>query len=196
MSIDNFISGTFGSDTIRGTNENDAIVALSGSDSVRGLLGDDDIAGGLGSDRVEGDRGNDILLGNGGNDVILGGRGNDFINGGQGSDVLSGGLDSDTFSFTQLDFTRNATDVITDFRLGEDQLSFLGLSIVDVSLGQSALQTLNGEDLRNGALATDLTLTVQDLFGRQQTIVILDAWSSSNNAGWDAYFESLGFSAF
>lgn len=192
----NIILGTLGSDTIRGTDGNDSILALTGSDSVRGMLGDDNIAGGIGNDRVEGDRGNDTLLGGTGNDVVLGGRGNDIINGGLGNDVLIGGLDSDTFVFTALDLTRNATDVVTDFRLGEDSLSLLGLKITNVTKGYLDIDTMNGENLANSDRANDLTLTLQDAFGRSQSVVLLDVWSSANNASWDTYFESLGYSGF
>jgi RTX calcium-binding nonapeptide repeat (4 copies) len=196
MTDTNVIVGTFSSDSIRGTDLNDSVLALTGNDSVRGMLGDDSLAGGIGNDRLEGDRGNDFLLGGIGNDVILGGRGNDVINGGVGSDVLTGGLDSDVFAFTALDFSKGATDVITDFRLGEDSLSFFGLKITNVTKGYLDMFAMNGEDLANSSRATDLTVTVQDVFGRTQNVILLDVWASANNSAWDSYFDSLGYSGF
>jgi Ca2+-binding RTX toxin-like protein len=190
------ILGTFGSDTIVATDSNDVVLALTGEDSVRGLLGDDAISGGFGGDRLEGDRGNDVLGGGGGNDVIYGGRGDDIIRGGSGSDVLSGGLDSDTFVFDLAEFSRGARDVIVDFRLGEDSLSLSGLKITNVTKGILDITSMNGEDLANGMRSTDLTITVKDLFGRTQEVVLLDTWASANNSAWDAYFTSLGYSDF
>ncbi len=193
----NAIAGTSGGDSIRGTDGNDAIAALGGSDTVRGMEGDDVVLGGGAGDRIEGDRGNDALFGNTGNDVLLGGRGNDILHGGLGNDVLTGGLDSDTFVFTAVDLQRNGMDVVTDFRLGEDSLSLVGLKITNVERGfLNDLTTMNGEDLANGARSTDLTITVVDLFGRSQKIVLLDSWSSSMNAAWDAYLSDLGYSSF
>lgn len=193
----NAIAGTSGGDSIRGTDGDDAIAALGGSDTVRGMEGDDVVLGGGAGDRIEGDRGNDALFGNTGNDVLLGGRGNDILHGGLGNDVLTGGLDSDTFVFTAVDLQRNGMDAVTDFRLGEDSLSLVGLKITNVERGfLNDLTTMNGEDLANGARSTDLTITVVDLFGRSQKIVLLDSWSSSMNAAWDAYLSDLGYSSF
>lgn len=192
----NIVVGTAGGDSIRGTDGDDSIAALGGADTVRGMEGDDAVLGGGAGDRLQGDRGDDALFGNLGNDVLIGGRGNDFLHGGLGNDVLTGGLDCDTFVFTAVDLQRNGTDVVTDFRLGEDKLSLVGLKITNVERGFLEMTTMNGEDLANGARSTDLTITVVDLFGRAQKIVLLDSWSSSMNAAWDAYLTDLGYSNF
>lgn len=193
----NAIAGTSGSDSIRGTDGDDAIASLGGSDTVRGMLGDDVILGGSAGDRLQGDRGDDALFGNTGNDVLLGGRGDDILHGGLGNDVLMGGLDNDTFVFTAVDLQRNGTDVITDFRLGEDSLSLIGLKITNVERGYlTELTTMNGEDLSNGSRSIDITITVADIFGRSQKIILLDAWSGSKSQAWDAYLTGLGYADF
>ncbi len=189
----NLITGTGRADSIRGTDGADVVLALNGSDTVRGMEGNDSVAGGNNGDFLQGDRGNDSLFGNTGNDVLSGGRGSDVLHGGLGNDVLIGGLDSDTFVFTALDLQSRGTDVITDFRLGDDSLSLIGLKVTGVARGFSDLTTMNGVDLDNSARGTDLTLTVQDAFGRSQKIVLLDTWSSSNSAAWTAYLAELGY---
>ncbi|SDC72797.1 carbohydrate-binding domain-containing protein [Belnapia rosea] len=62
----------------------------------------------------------DTLTGKLGADTIMGGAGNDTITGDLGDDQLTGGSGADVFKFTPGD----GQDVITDFKVGEDRLSF------------------------------------------------------------------------
>ncbi|MCX7324783.1 MAG: hypothetical protein NTZ14_10180 [Hyphomicrobiales bacterium] len=101
----------------------------------------------------------------------------DNIRGTDGADVVLALNGADTV---------RGMDVIIDFRLGEDSPSLIGLKVTGVARGFSDLSTMNGVDLDNSARATDLTLTVQDIFGPSQKIVLLDTWSSSNSAAWTA----------
>jgi Ca2+-binding RTX toxin-like protein len=73
---------------------------------------------------LEGGGAGDTLTGGSGNDVISGLGGNDILNGGAGNDTLTGGHGVDRFIFAN----GAGSDMITDFRLGEDLLDFSGLS--------------------------------------------------------------------
>lgn len=81
----------------------------------------------------------DILLyGGAGNDRLTGGAYDDLLYGGSGNDRLTGGAGADTFRYTHAsDSVRGASDLITDFTPGEDQLDL-------ASLGYSGLG--NGHD--------------------------------------------------
>lgn len=79
-----------------------------------------------------------LLYGGAGNDHLAGGAYDDLLYGGAGIDRLTGGAGADTFRFTQAsDSQRGASDLITDFKPGEDQLDV-------ASLGYSGLG--NGHD--------------------------------------------------
>jgi beta-glucanase (GH16 family) len=72
---------------------------------------------------ITGTGGNDTLTGGIGRDTISAGSGNDIITSGKGSDILTGGSGADQFRFANGD----GADTITDFRVGEDHLSFTTL---------------------------------------------------------------------
>ncbi|HCG04780.1 MAG TPA: VWA domain-containing protein, partial [Desulfovibrio sp.] len=99
-------------------NTNDFHLGGTGGDALNGGNGDDVIFGNYGDDTIHGNAGHDILHGNAGNDTIYGDAGNDTLIGGQGSDTLHGGADADTFVWNAEDFTKNATDIVTDFKPG------------------------------------------------------------------------------
>jgi len=64
--------------------------------------------------------------------LLDGGEGKDFLNGGRDNDNLTGGAEADTFAFdlVALDWRGNersltaGNDVVTDFKVGEDDLQF------------------------------------------------------------------------
>lgn len=161
------------------------------------------ITGTNSAETLTGTKGDDTVTGNSGDDVLFGGRGNDLLVGGSGSDVLFGGLDADTFRWSAGHITDGATDYVADFSLlSGDLLSFLSsgggqdVSILGVSRSFRTDTTANGVDLQNNiASGTDIVFTVQNsVTGATQEIVLLDAWSASISAQWDAYLATLGTS--
>jgi Ca2+-binding RTX toxin-like protein len=119
-SLDNFITGELGHDTLSGAD---------GADTLEGYYGDDVLSGGAGNDtasyqsataavkisllsslqttqaagndrlisieNVYGSSFNDILIGGKGANVLDGGAGDDFLNGSVGDDMLTGGTGKD-----------------------------------------------------------------------------------------------------
>lgn len=81
---------------------------------------------------LSGGSANDQLIGEDGNDRLVGKAGDDTLNGGAGDDVLQGQAGADIFKFVRND----GTDVILDFEVGVDQISFVGsgLTFEDLSI--------------------------------------------------------------
>jgi serralysin len=115
---------------IKGTDGNDTLVGTDGNDKIFGLAGDDTLQGGAGNDK---------LFGGLGKDILEGGVGNDLLVGGAGIDTLTGGAGKDVFLFSEAPFAEgtpvtaangisvlNKPDILTDFTVGEDTLSFDG----------------------------------------------------------------------
>jgi CubicO group peptidase (beta-lactamase class C family) len=139
----NVLFGNEGNDTLRGGRQDDTLNGGSGNDRLFGdrgndLLvggsGDDYLSGGEGDDRLKGSAGKDKLFGDAGNDYLDGGFGVDTLNGGQGNDVLmdyyggdrlTGGKGKDIFGVGGA--LSKATSVITDFKVGQDQIKVLRL---------------------------------------------------------------------
>ncbi|WP_426152976.1 M10 family metallopeptidase C-terminal domain-containing protein [Pseudomonas sp. DC3000-4b1] len=101
-----------------------------------------------------------LLYGGGGNDRLTGGAYDDLLYGGVGSDRLTGGAGADTFRYTQAsDSVRGASDLITDFKPGEDKLDVASLGyyglgnghdgtlrmIYNASLDRTYLQSLDAD---------------------------------------------------
>ncbi|WP_407310687.1 glycosyl hydrolase family 28-related protein [Pseudomonas sp. nanlin1] len=122
------------------------------------------VTGSTGDDNLHGQWGNDTLRGLAGNDVLDGGIGNDLLIGGAGSDKLTGGSGADTFRFGSVsDSFRSdsarATDLITDFTVGQDHLDVAALGFTglgdgtdgtlklsyNANLGRSYLRDLDGD---------------------------------------------------
>ena len=106
-----------------------AVTGIADGIVTYGGNGTDFILGTGGEDRLFGENGNDRLLGLGGHDRLDGGRGDDELDGGvgidlliggQGNDTLTGGAGSDTFRFD----SKSGNDVILDFNIAQDRLSF------------------------------------------------------------------------
>lgn len=85
------------------------------------------IAGSSGSDQLAGNSAAEVLSGLGGNDYLDGGAGNDRIVDGAGTDLLVGGSGADTFVFVQ----DGATDIVKDFKQGQDRIDLSNLTGVD-----------------------------------------------------------------
>lgn len=87
------------------------------------------VEGETGPDILFGGKGTDKLFGYDNNDELNGGAGNDQLTGGGGNDLLRGGLGKDTFIF---DGRRFASDVISDFTIGEDRIDLSFFNIADL----------------------------------------------------------------
>ena len=81
------------------------------------------VKAGTGNDVLRGSTAADIFMGEAGNDRLFGGGGEDVLTGGGDADLLSGGGQHDTFVFlTANDSTAAASDRITDFQHGLDEI--------------------------------------------------------------------------
>jgi Leucine-rich repeat (LRR) protein len=115
------LSGIPKSNNLLGTNDNDVLKLRGKNSRGNGKAGNDIIVGNKGNDTIKGGKGDDLLQCGAGNDQAKGGQGNDVIVGDLGSDILTGGAGRDTFVYkNNFAFT---TDVIRDFRVGEDLIS-------------------------------------------------------------------------
>lgn len=152
-------------------------------------------------DTLVGTAGADTIQGYSGDDYMVGGRGNDLLIGGAGSDVMVGGLDADIFSFSAGHINTGTLDWILDFSLASgDRLQLLDsasadIELLSVSRGYVSNTEFNDHDLANGNRSTDLIFEIRNsTTGQTQKIVLLDSWSGSQAAAWDAYLSSsLGY---
>ncbi|PKP63844.1 MAG: hypothetical protein CVT86_04175, partial [Alphaproteobacteria bacterium HGW-Alphaproteobacteria-8] len=126
-------------------------VGLIDGVAVRGLKNIENAFTGDGDDVLIGDGARNDLRGGRGNDVIHGGKGADTISGGEGADILRGGRGADTLfdgagvdrmwggsgrdSFV-LSHDRDL-DIIHDFRLGLDRLTFLDITADQISIADT-----------------------------------------------------------
>jgi Ca2+-binding RTX toxin-like protein len=79
------------------------------------------------------------MYGGNGNDILSGGAGDDILSGDVGDDTLSGGSGRDLFLLNQ----SLGSDLITDFRKGEDLIGLIsGLSFNQLSISSSNNETL------------------------------------------------------
>jgi Ca2+-binding RTX toxin-like protein len=158
------LSGNTGSDKLFGDQGNDTLSGGTGTDYLYGGLDDDALNGDEDRDYLYGEGGSDTLHGGSGNDVLNGGAGADTINGGLGNDTLRGGADADSFVFNGID---TGADIVWDYELATDNLTFSGLTLTDVSIalaGSDALITIapTGATIRVKGV-TDLLALEQDL---------------------------------
>lgn len=89
------IYGDDGDDILKGNNGADLLYGGAGADDIRGQNGEDQIWGGDGDDIITGGLGIDVIYGDAGSDTIDGEEEEDIIYGGDGDDILSGGDDND-----------------------------------------------------------------------------------------------------
>ena len=152
-----YILGNDGNDTINAGNGNDIAFGNEGADLIFGLFGDDTLYGDQENDSLDGGEGKDLLLGGDGNDVLCGDTDNDTLYGGNGNDILSGGAGNDFLSGDGGDDTLSGgsgsdlfllnpslgSDIITDFRQGEDLIGLnSGLSFAQLTISSSNNETL------------------------------------------------------
>jgi len=129
------ICGDDGDDTVFGDIGSPLPVGVAGGqDQGCGGAGNDLLFGNEGSDTINGDAGNDTILDGNDSDSLVGGAGDDVLIGDEGSDTLIGGSGGDLFVLT----SAQGSDVISDFRKGEDLLSLAGgLTFTQLSISQS-----------------------------------------------------------
>ena len=153
--------------TAEGGGGNDLFLAADrGVKLPRNILpADVSIKGGAGSDTILGGFAQDVFEGGGGNDLIDGGRSRDWISGGAGNDTLTGGRGADRFVLGSSSAV-DGTDVITDFKVGEDQLD---ISILINGVGGSILSEAQVENAFREAINTDLGALVD--FGNGTSVV-------------------------
>ncbi|NVO24333.1 hypothetical protein [Donghicola mangrovi] len=132
------ISGGGGNDSAAGGDGKDQLYGGTGKDVLKGGAGADKLYGGDGNDALGGEGGADLLFGNRGNDILRGGDYRDTLVGGEGNDTLVGDTGPDVFVFSAGD----GRDVIRDFELGMDRLSFDGLKARDLHLSYSGDDTV------------------------------------------------------
>ncbi|MFT7045491.1 MAG: Ca2+-binding RTX toxin-like protein [Celeribacter sp.] len=143
VTSDSVLNGGGGDDVIEAGKGNDVVNGGTGDDLIAGGQDNDRLYGEAGDDQIWGDAGRDRLYGHRGDDTLYGGSGNDILRGGEGRDWLQGGTGDDVFSFQGGDLTewsdRPASiedqiqdlDIIDDFTIGEDKLSFSDHSKVE-----------------------------------------------------------------
>ncbi len=146
--------------------------SFAGASTVTSGSGNDTIYGGSSTDRITTGIGADSINGGAGADTISAGAGLDTILGGTGIDSMTGGDGIDRFQFsaadTDVDITA-ATDIITDFASGTDNMYFY----TDTTTGVAGSSTNYTEvltaaaDLATFAAAasTALNATIKYYFG-------------------------------
>ena len=78
----------------------------------------------IGIEKVIGTDFDDRFTGDKNDNEFIGGKGNDWFRGMGGKDTFTGGQGSDTFSWNKKDVSAKASDIVTDFTVGEDKLEF------------------------------------------------------------------------
>jgi serralysin len=151
---DDYVTGNGGDDFVLGDAEQLADSAVGGEDEVRGSIGDDE---------VYGDAVNLLESAQGGDDQVYGGGGDDRLWGdGNLFDDAQGG--NDVFNFAGV----FDDDVVFDFRQGEDQLAFLDLRPIDVTIsvsgGDSILSTVGGDSVTVVGYAGPFTVGADIVF--------------------------------
>ena len=114
---------------------------------ILGTSGDDELfVPPVGNGKAPWGNGKSILSGGEGDDTILGGNGSDVLIAGSGDNVMTGGRGPDTFVF---DAGATGQNVLTDFKLGVDQLTFVDTTVIDTVAfeGSTVLELNNGGEV-------------------------------------------------
>lgn len=96
---------------------------------------------------LTGTSGFDLLIGGAGSDHIIGNGGEDIILDGAGADTLTGGAGADVFVMNY----DGATDVITDFTVGEDSIDLAGMPMLRSTSQLFFTTTSDGIEIRYGS---------------------------------------------
>jgi Beta-lactamase/RTX calcium-binding nonapeptide repeat (4 copies) len=152
---DDVLNGGSGNDRLYGDRGNDLLVGGSGDDYLWGGEGDDRLKGGSGRDQLFGDEGNDYLDGGAGFDILNGGKGNDTLFDYDGGDRLTGGKGKDIFGVGGA--LSKSASVVTDFKIGQDQIKVLRLG--------AGFENLTFKDNKGGTIIFDGGQAIAELQG-------------------------------
>jgi len=162
-----------------------------GADQMQAQQADEYLNARSGDDLLIGFTGHDMLVGGDGDDTIKGGSGHDLIAGEIGNDRLTGGEGQDLFRFISMD--PGHTDVITDFKGGEDQICF-NLALVNTNGKQAEGWTYikdNAFGGHAGEVRFDRGLLQADLNGDGQSDVAAQLLGVKTfSADWIAPFNA------
>jgi CubicO group peptidase (beta-lactamase class C family) len=152
---DDVLNGGSGNDRLYGDHGNDLLVGGSGDDYLWGGEGDDRLTGSSGSDQLFGDAGNDYLDGGFGIDRLDGGKGDDTLFDYYGGDRLTGGKGKDIFGVGGA--LSKSASVVTDFKIGQDQIKVLRLG--------AGFENLIFKDSKGGTIVLDGGQAIVELQG-------------------------------
>jgi Ca2+-binding RTX toxin-like protein len=151
-SLETFITGGRGFDTIQGGTGRNEIRGGPGQDTIYGGPGVDIISGGLASDKIYGYEGEDELSGNEGSDQIFGGDDKDIIKGGVGIDTISGGFGNDEL------FGGEGLDTITGGPGNDILVGNRGNDVLEGGGGNDEFTGGEGSDFFDGGAGTDTAI--------------------------------------
>jgi CubicO group peptidase (beta-lactamase class C family) len=152
---DDVLNGGSGNDRLYGDRGNDLLVGGSGDDYLWGGAGDDRLKGSSGNDQLFGDAGNDYLDGGFGFDRLDGGKGDDTLFDYYGGDRLTGGKGKDIFGVGGA--LSKFASVVTDFKIGQDQIKVLRLG--------AGFENLTFKDNKGGTIVFDGGQAIAELQG-------------------------------
>ncbi|MEM9536736.1 MAG: choice-of-anchor Q domain-containing protein [Cyanobacteria bacterium P01_E01_bin.45] len=148
------INAQAGDDKVFGLGGRDVLRGEAGNDTLGGGGGRDLVQGGEGKDRMFGGDGNDTMFGGDGADVIRGNENNDVLSGGEGFDTLTGGSGRDVYAFSASDtrwgqLSEFDTDLITDFKRGQDKIGLDKQTFSALNLSGSKLKASDFASVAN-----------------------------------------------
>ncbi|BDA69523.1 hypothetical protein CAL7716_036890 [Calothrix sp. PCC 7716] len=155
-----YINGGLGSDYLWGRSGNDLLIGGAGDDYLVGGVNNDILKGSSGNDVLWGDKGNDRLEGGIGKDTLFGGSGNDIAIDADGGDRITGGRGNDEFSIGN---GQLGSTVITDFKIGIDQVKFQELGITYDKLSIKDIQQGTAISFQGREIVTLLGIKTKDI---------------------------------
>ena len=180
--IDNWLRGNTGANTLAGMDGNDTLWGDAGDDALNGNNGNDLLQGGAGNDALTDTIGNSLLDGGAGTDTLTGGAARDLLVGGTGNDTIISGAGADVIGFNKGD----GADIVNASVGSDDTLTIGGgLAYGDLKLKKTGLDLIfdasNGDQITfknwyQTGVNNKSVLNVQ---------VVADAMTAFNPAGSD-----------
>jgi hypothetical protein len=163
-SIDSYVLGGAGNDTLLGGRGDDSMWGEDNDDYIDGRAGSDMLLGGNGVDAIFGDAGDDNLYGGAGVDRLFGGNGVDRLFGESGIDFLYGGASSDSISDSQSQ--NKYADYGPDF-FGPSASGFGAFDWFDKNLKDDSVRSLARLDYRDGVIDRNDMLGIYTLISTE-----------------------------